>query len=180
MRREQRPIKHQGFELLPLSSNDRQLYCCLFTDPFVMQYIAMPLAEDRANLLFGQALKPKPESKYYYWTVCSADGTQLGIAAFVMQEQGVAEFGLMLLPEFCFKGYSVPILSGLINYGFTEWRLDAVVAKHQDNNRAAPGLLRRLKVQKLRHEAGYCFWQLERKYWVDLRRQPPYLTLDGE
>lgn len=144
-----------------------------------MQYIAPPLGIETADLLFQQALKPKLGSDYYYWSVSGADGAVLGIAALITQQPGSAEFGLMLLPEYCFKGYSVPVLSGLINFGFHQWKLDKVVAKHQSNNLAAPGLLRRLSVQRVKEDGEYWFWQLDRKYWATLNKQPPYLTTNG-
>lgn len=179
MRLEQRSIRHQGFELTPLDSGDRTLFIGLFNDPMVMQYIGTPLTDKKATRLFQQALTPKSDSVYYYWSVSVADGTKVGIAALITQQQGVAEFGLMLSPEFCFKGYSVPILSGLINFGFRQWRLDTVVAKHQINHLASARLLRRLSVQRVSSDGEYWYWQLDRNYWVELNQRSPYLCMNG-
>lgn len=171
----QQVITKDGFTLKPLAVEDRQLYVRLYTDPDVMKWIGPPVTEQRANFLFQQALTSEKCSTYYYWVVFNAAGDKAGLTAFIMQSQTVAEFGLMLLPEFCFKGYSVPVLSGLINFGFGHWQLTQVVARHQSNNLAAPALLKRLRVQKVSDDADYWFWQLEQSQWAELNTQPPYL-----
>lgn len=174
MRLLQQRISHNGFGLTPLALDDRQLYIQLFTDPDVMRLIAPPLSEGKASFLFQRALNNEICSTYYYWVVRNSDGDKVGLAAFILQPEKVAEFGLMLLPEFCFKGYSVPILSGLINFGFRQWQLDKVFAKHQSNNLAASGLLKRLKMFRVSGKGDYWFWQLEQNRWAELNLQPPF------
>lgn len=180
MRLEQQVFTHNGFELAPFTPDDLQLYIRLVSDPEVMQHIGPTISEQKAELFFQEILEHKIQQNYYYWSVRNSSGNKVGLAALISEETGVAEFGLMLLPEYCFKGYSVPVLSGLINFGFRQWNLNKVTAKHQSSNLAAPGLLKRLSVKWVSTDDGYWFWQLERADWLELKLKPLYSYVNGK
>lgn len=171
-------IKHAGFTLVPLQQNDSQLFLQLFGCSKVMQQIGPVLTEAEALALFEKVLAAG-EKGYLYWVVWNSAGQQVGLAALTLVPPASAEFGLMLFPEFFFQGYSVPVLSGLINYGFNQLALESVVAKHQISTTAAPGLLKRLFIRYQFSRDGYMHWSLNRVEWQELTQQPPYATHAG-
>jgi RimJ/RimL family protein N-acetyltransferase len=179
MRLKQQVLTHNGFELVPFMPDDLQLYIRLVSDPVVMQHIGPAISEQDAERFFREILEHKIQQNYYYWSVRNSSGNKVGLAALITEEAGVAEFGLMLLPEYCFQGYSVPILAGLINFAFMQWHLNKVTAKHQIGNVAAPGLLKRLSVKQVSIEDVYWFWQLDRADWLELKLKPPYINFNG-
>ncbi|WP_337878688.1 GNAT family N-acetyltransferase [Rheinheimera sp.] len=172
---QQQPIEHLGFRLAPLTRADESLFIALFSCAEVMQQIGPVLTEADALALLEKVLAAGRQG-YLYWVVWNPQGQQVGLAALTLVPPASAEFGLMLFPEFFFKGYSVPVLSGLINYGFNQLGLEAVVAKHQISTAAAPGLLKRLFIRYQFSRDGYMHWCLSRAQWQELTQQPPYAT----
>lgn len=179
MRLKQQVFTHNGFELTPFTPDDRQLYIRLVSDPAVMQYIGPTISEQDAERFFKEILEHKIQQNYYYWSVRHSCDNKVGLAALITEETGVAEFGLMLLPEYCYKGYAVPVIAGLINFAFMQWHLNKVISKHQSSNLAATSGLKRLSIKRVSIEDGYWFWQLDRADWLELKLKPPYNNLNA-
>ncbi|WP_337840835.1 GNAT family N-acetyltransferase [Rheinheimera sp.] len=172
MERIQQQIRHAGLCLTPLCQDDNELFIELFTNTDVMKHIAPVMTQFEADELFKKALRC--DSSAYYWSVSSDNDSGMGITALISTADDRAEFGLMLLPEYCNKGYSVPVGAALINFGFSVWGLEGVDVKHRISNKAVPAFLTRLHIEYSNEQNGFGYWIMRRSRWQQYSAIYPY------
>lgn len=173
-------IRANGFTLTPLAEGDMQLFVSLHTNPDVMKLIGPCLSVEKAAQLFVHTLQAKTDRTYYYWRLENALSQQVGVVALMRQPGDMVEMGMVLLPEFMAKGYSVPVLAALIEFGCHVWRVAGILAKHRPDNLAAPRLLRRLSFEFGHNDGEFWHWQLPKPQWRQLSGQAPYHNIEWE
>lgn len=93
----------------------------------------------------------------WHFLVCDGE-TRVGIIGLNEYDDvwGVAEAGYMIAPEHWDSGYATDALTQLCEYGFAERRLNKVVAKAYETNRASQRVLEKVgfaEEGRLRNEA---------------------------
>lgn len=161
-------IFHAEFSLVPLAKGHEELLVELYTDAKVMAKIAPPYSREKAEAAFEQLSNPEAKNPSYLWVITQTKSPTiyLGVAALQCAELG-AELGIMLLPPWCNKGFSVAVLAGVLDYAFNAWPLERVWAKHQISNEAVVCILTSLFFECLSTENGLLHWELRKEHWLE-------------
>jgi len=127
-----------------LQVQDAELYFSLMESPEVMQYITgRALTRTEARERFEGLLKiNREESAFGTFGVYLLDKqTFIGIAKFVPLEEGVAEIGYALVPDFWGRGFGSEISTRLVRYGATVKGLRQLEAVVDPVNKASKRIL---------------------------------------
>jgi len=120
------------------------LYFQLVNDENVMKMITgRPLSRTEALTKFQHILKINEQSRQFgYYAVRNKwDGIFVGLAKVVLANEGEAEIGYMILPEYWGKGYGTEISQQLIGYCKGIAGLKSLLAIIDPENQASKRIL---------------------------------------
>jgi RimJ/RimL family protein N-acetyltransferase len=135
---------HPRVRLQPLDDTDGALYVALYTDAVVLAHVMPPLSLPVAQRSFAaacrQARQPAPARRY--WTIRGRDGGEaMGLLGLVSgPRQGLAEVGILLVPEWQRRGVAREAVAMLVAQMFSAGTLESIEARHAPGNRAAARL----------------------------------------
>ncbi|MDW6003965.1 GNAT family N-acetyltransferase [Vibrio mangrovi] len=114
-------ITTKRLKMLPVTENDWPLFVRLYSDPGVTALCFDQPSDAELKAKFEARLHPwKPNSDFWLCLVIfdNISGEAVGITGFCMQD-GIAEVGYLLLPEFHGKQYGTESLAALLNWAVT-------------------------------------------------------------
>jgi ribosomal-protein-alanine N-acetyltransferase len=128
------------------------------TDPRVSKYLSWrtyTLEETMIMLADNIREAGSPERSHYFMAMLLKDGSQIiGEAGFSIESRGadgndgVADIGYFLFPEYWGKGYASEAARLLIEYCFTKMKLHKVTASCDAENRASEQVMIRCGMQR--------------------------------
>ncbi|KGJ88447.1 GNAT family N-acetyltransferase [Colwellia psychrerythraea] len=141
----------------PLSEEDKALFINLYTDAKVMRNISAPLSGEKAEKAFHNTLKimKKAQPSIMTWVIVSlADNKAIGIQGFTwpttnITQQGdreltQAEIGIMLNTKANGKLFPEEAMGSLMEYGFTQLKLERINAVYASKNLATKRFVNKL------------------------------------
>ncbi len=166
--------------LRPMAEVDAALYTRLYTDGRIMRLVAAPLSPQAARRAFPLALAQARAvpARAHYW-ICHPrreQGEDAGLLALLhdRDRHGLAEVGILLLPEAQGQGYATEAIAALADHAFSGLALQRLWTRHARINRAVTGLMEALGFHS---DAGACEgelrWFLRREDWPTAARLSP-------
>jgi len=134
----------------PLAEQDKSLYITLYCDSKVMRNIGEPLSLKSAEKNFCNTLKAMKKSscKVLTWAIVDKLSYQtIGIQVLNFNDKTnnkSAEVGIMLSTKRQNTGLGKEAMSGLLQYGFSQFSLDIVTVLYAKNNLASHKLFQSL------------------------------------
>ncbi len=135
--------------LRPMAEADVAIYTRMYTDAGVMRLVAAPLSQEAARRAFNLAIfqtRAVPP-RAHYW-ICSArvHDEDVGLLALLHDRDnaGLAEVGILLLPEAQGRGYATEAIAALADHAFSDLALQRLWTRHARDNRAVTGLMEAL------------------------------------
>ena len=173
--------------LRPFTESDRPLILRISSDPDTVKYLyfwgrnGMTPQQD-ADRFLGHALKEwarEPVTMREYCVILRETGQPIGDASVEIVDEDTAEIGWILLPEFRGRGYATEAGEAMMDFGFTEYGKDHVIAHCDDRNLPSSRVMQRLDM-RLEHiekegrapkfEGGprgdEATWGIEREQWA--------------
>ncbi len=112
-------LETERLSIKPLTVDDKELFCSLYTSPRVMKYISEPLSIESAEKLFRKSLKFKlNERKSAFWRITSQSGLDIGVfGLYKNNESNMSwDLGTLIKPQFQSLGYASEAMRALIKY----------------------------------------------------------------
>lgn len=141
----------------PLSEEDKALFINLYTDAKVMRNISAPLSQEKAEKAFHNTLKimNKAQPTIMTWVIVNlAENRAIGIQGFTwpttnITQQGdrkltQAEIGIMLDTKANGKLFPEEAMGSLMEYGFTQLKLERINAYYANKNIATKRFVNKL------------------------------------
>ncbi len=119
-----------------LKNDDRDAFFDMMSNPNVMEPIPRPVM-DRAtsDAHFDKHLNALPTKKTKVWAIDSKGGDSfIGISAYLKNNNNEDEIGYRLREQFWNIGYGTETTKGLINYGFSDLKLEIITADVNTSN----------------------------------------------
>lgn len=141
----------------PLSEEDKALFINLYTDAKVMRNISDPLSHEKAEKAFHNTLKimKKAQPTIMTWTIVNmTENRAIGIQGFTWpttnnaqpadRKLAQAEIGIMLDTKANGKLFPEEAMGSLIEYGFTQLKLERINAFYASKNLATKRFVNKL------------------------------------
>jgi RimJ/RimL family protein N-acetyltransferase len=129
-------IKTQRLFLTPLTREHWSLYQQLSLDPQIIALCFDPPTEDEMRQKFESRLPVwTPQSDHWLCLVIyeKQNARPIGITGFVLQD-GIAEVGYLLLPEFYGQQFGTESLTGVIEWAFEQHKISQFSATVTEGN----------------------------------------------
>ena len=157
MNRENKEIDTERLRLTALQKRDLDGFFALCSDPRVRSFLGGPISSDQIQSKFEEALASPPSTPH--WVIRNkADNTSFvgTIDLSKHHDSSDLEVSYMLLPQFWGKGFGTEVLSGVIDFGFSELKLPIIVAETQTANKASCAILEKvgMKLRKTLQRFG--------------------------
>jgi RimJ/RimL family protein N-acetyltransferase len=123
----------------PLASEDRALFCALYTDSETMRFVRRPLSRTAALADFRQTLRATHTSRGPWFFALQAGATPIGLGA-IHRIANRAESGLILTSAARGRGYAPHALGSLIDAAFRALPIDLIWVQYHKANAAAARL----------------------------------------
>ncbi|NOJ19392.1 GNAT family N-acetyltransferase [Vibrio jasicida] len=130
------PISTPRTELKPLTKSDWDLYRRLSSEPQIIALCFDPPTEDEMRQKFESRLPVwTPQSEHWLCLVIyeKQSARPIGITGFVLQD-GIAEVGYLLLPEFYGQQFGTESLTGVIEWAFEQHKISQFSATVTEGN----------------------------------------------
>lgn len=139
-------LEGERLSMRSLSSADEALYCELYTNTQVMQFVGAPLSRERALDAFRKSLERMNQAEFERRVVVLIDrATQepIGISSVRLLggTKGRAEVGTLLKPGAHEKGYGIECSIALITQAFKRPQIKELVAYSAPDNTIVERLL---------------------------------------
>ena len=139
----------QRLSCKPLTLEDSDEYCALYSDANVMRNIAAPCTRQQAEKNFNTCLTRNHQQPYTQltWTICHKDTQQfIGIQGLIRRviQPEQAEVGIMLIQQAFNQGIATEAIAALLQFSFTELQLKCVFAHFHPTNKAVEIIARKL------------------------------------
>lgn len=123
---------------MPLTEQQQDDYCRMYTDPEIMRYIGVPLTIEEANSAFYKTVKQaknRPQ-KHFVWSINrKVDNRFCGIMGLAYEKVSKRHYaGIMLLKHARLKGLNMEAFLGLMEISFNRLCLDCVFVSHVSSN----------------------------------------------
>lgn len=138
----QLPLQTPRLHIAALRARDRELFCALFTDEHIMQFIGPPHARAAALRTFDAILRAstcKPRESIFYRIALRDTRAPIGICS-LQQLDGarrIVEAGVMLLPERQGRGYGREALVALADTALRLFPFDEIRVQYHSDNEVA-------------------------------------------
>ena len=158
--------------LRPLTDDDDEFYCSLYTDPQVMQHVAPALSAETASINFEKALRGASQSPplRHRWVLVERDSDDSVGLVGLDYEDLRAEVGALLLLPHQGRGYAAEAIAALTEVAFLKFGLTLLHTRHARINGGAAGLMRKLGFAPAiptDEKETECRWQLTAQQWCD-------------
>lgn len=177
----------------PLSEEDKALFINLYTDAKVMRNISAPLSHEKAEKAFHNTLKimKKAQPTIMTWVIVNlADNKAIGIQGFSwpttnITQQGdrklaQAEIGIMLETKANGKLFPEEAMGSLMEYGFTQLKLERINAVYANKNIATKRFVNKLGftlAANLQNDSGKTSYQyFDYQQWKQLLIKKVYIN----
>mgnify|MGYP002700455439 FL=1 len=177
----------------PLSEEDKALFINLYTDAKVMRNISAPLSGEKAEKAFHNTLKimKKAQPTIMTWVIVSlADNKAIGIQGFSWPTTNItqqddreltqAEIGIMLDTKANGKLFPEEAMGSLMEYGFTQLKLERINAVYANKNIATKRFVNKLGftlAANLQNDSGKTSYQyFDYQQWKQLLIKKVYIN----
>lgn len=138
--------------LRPFEEGDEPLILKISSDPDTVKYLYFwgrngMTPEQDARRFLTHALKEwgrDPVTMREYCVIHRETGEPMGDASVEIVDESTAEIGWILLPEFRGRGYATEAGRAMMDFGFTQYKKDHVIAHCDTRNDPSSGVMRRL------------------------------------
>lgn len=114
-------------------------------NPAVMRYVggkANALEEDEKELQRLIHLYEQSGNTFWVWAVQTlSDPVFIGTCAIIVNQDGENEIGFRFREKYWGQGYGLEIAQGLLQFAFTRWQLDHLVAYVDEQNTGSVKIL---------------------------------------
>lgn len=157
--------------IAPLVAEDLGFYARLYCDLETMRLVGDPLSMEAAERSFAAALRShaRAPARRLTWTLTDAATLeQIGLLALMRElpELAVdsAEIGAIIRPSQQGRGYAAEAIAALAAHAFADLAIGRLVTRHNRDNHAADGLMRKLGFSRCADSNGAqpCRWELKR------------------
>jgi ribosomal-protein-alanine N-acetyltransferase len=141
----------------PLLEEDKALFINLYTDAKVMRNISAPLSDEKAEKAFYNTLRmmKKNQPKIMTWTIVNmTENRAIGVQGFTWpttnnvqsgdRKLAQAEIGIMLDTKANGKLFPEEAMGSLMEYGFTQLKLERINAFYASKNLATKRFVNKL------------------------------------
>lgn len=176
--------------LRPMQQADAALYIRLYSDDAVMRCVADPLSLQMAGRAFklalAQARRLPPHAHYWICRPHQHD-EDIGLLALMhdRDRSGLAEVGVLLLPQAQGQGYATEAIAALADHALSEpasgLGLQRLWTRHARDNLAAAGLMQALGFHSDESSRlGELRWSLRREDWPTSARRVRGFSMAGQ
>ncbi len=159
-------------------SEDKELYCKVYTDPEIMKYIGNPLSQESVERAWTVSVEQEtitPVVRKTWALTEIGSNKSIGIAAFGLEnkEDKIATIGCMFVLDAHGKGYATEVLRKVTELAFEEYGVNKLTSYSVFANKASYKLMVRLGygykevlTDQDEIKAGY-YWFFTKREWLN-------------
>ena len=149
----------QRLRIRPLSREDEDIYCFLYTDEEMMRFVGKPLSPERAQRSFQKAVElssRRPLRQLFMAVIHQGSGEPAGVCSIqkVDVRREAAEVGIMLKTASRKQSIAKEALTALIDAVFAHLGAREVWAEIPETHASSVELFRRLRFSRTAGRAG--------------------------
>jgi len=135
------------------SEADGELALGLWGDPEVTRWLGGPFTDEQVRQRLAKHIAMAKEHGMQYWPIfLLSTGEHVGCCGLQPYRPGIPELGYHLRQEFWGQGIAREAAAAVIDYGFANFRIDAIFAGHPQENAASRKVLLSLGFQYIGDE----------------------------